>query len=294
MRRSVTSLGRSRNNTDVKSLIANSNAAKDQKVPFVQSRMSVERREKIESGSNDLANKLAALSDNWSSIKHTDLEVIEEYVPDKSNKAVQPKQIIANNSSKEVSGKKDVRDAATRGRPIQSMTTPRLKMGSGASSLSKTVSGKTGIFDINKTMDELEQLKKKVHMSSSTFKHNASLKKSSLEELPEGSKSAQNRELSDREIERKNKVESLAARRATHQAAKKVTDGSSSQQSGASRHQNLMKNKKAMEEIENAFSVALRKVQEFQRDTGSHIRLNEFNKEYAKLLDSLREVVKKS
>lgn len=287
-------VGRSRTFTDIKALVNHSNFSTEPSQP-VSKGLSLERREKIESGSLDLANKLAALTDNWMSIKHSDLEVIKEYVPDKKAdpKVPQPKPISTTAQRKEFLSRKDAikEIPPSRQKPIEA--TPKTKSNSGQ--FTQARSSRAGNFDIKKTMDELDQIKKKVSMSSSHIK--PAVKKDSgsgehTEETNPTSKPASNREIPEKEQEKKQKLESLANRRATHIAAKKTSDNGN--QGAVSRHQNMMKNKKSLEDIEAAFSLAIRKVHEFQRDTGSIIRLNEFNKEYAKLIDSLKEVVKKS
>lgn len=298
-RHSFRTTGRARTFTDMKAFMQHANSLQDSKQgPLTQPRVSVDRREKIESGSLDLSNKLAALTDNWSSIKHSDLEVIKEYVPDKTapqkSSLQQPKSTTAMANRKEALLKKDkeIRDVAPAKLKPFNMGTPKQKT---VPAPQPPRAARTTNFDISKAMDELDQIKKNVSLSSQLKAPLAA--KLSDDQLGEDYKEpnvASNREISDKEQEKKHKLESLAARRATHQATRKVPDSNALQPTGSSRHNVLMKNKKAMEDIETAFNVAIRKVQEFQRDTGSHIRLNEFNKEYTKLLDALRDVVKKS
>lgn len=256
----------------------------------------VDKSTNPESGSKDFADRIAALSNNWMSIKHTDLAPIKEYVPgdDKSNTAQQkdkkPEPIPARK-------RPVVKEPSQRSKPViaKKEPTPVAK-----TSRNTAVSSKGSKFDLAKTMDELDQIKKKVDNSSSlhqTSKKNTeggnlghSVNKKSVDHQFEDGEETTSQQGEETSRKEGGKVSSLAARRA--QLNSKKSSGET--QSGNTKRGNLVKYKKMMEEIEMNFSQSIKKVQEFQRETGSHLRMHEFNKEYQKLIDSIKEVVKKA
>ena len=282
------------------------------------SRQSVDRREKIEQGTKDLADKIAALNDNWMSIKKDQLETITEARPitresllggaSKSKKLTaapvqQPIRAGLKDAAKDRKvelAKPTTTLASLSGQGIGlnrvKPATPNIKMANSLSQSAVTGFGPGNqTFDIGRAFEELDSIKNK--MTNQTTFSRVPMK------LQVDSPSIQTRHLVDvidpenediEELEyakkdltaglasNKTKVDTLAARRAQRTGTtggKKIS---------------VVQKKKMLDDIEAQFMAAFKKVKEFERETGVSVNQNNINREYNKMLDEIREVVKKN
>lgn len=272
-----------------------------QKAASVQSTpISVDKKYSSEPGSKDFADRIAALSNNWMSIKHTDLEPIKEYIPGDQKSSpilVKDKKVEVMHSKKRLMA--TAKEGTQRSKPVIAKKDP----------VSTSMTSRGGVpsrgknFDLVKTFEELDQIKKKVHSTASSTNLNAK-RATALSEARNtvGSTSKNSADHNSDEMEEDSshldddsnarqtaRLNTLASRRAQH-LARKASDG----QAATNKRGNLVKYKRMMDDIEMTFGQAMKKVQDFQRDTGSHLRMNEFNKEYKKLIDSIKDAVKKA
>lgn len=203
-----TGMMRSRTFADIKQANAESNSSMSRPIGTDDdSRISLGRKEKMESGSRDINDRLAALNDNWTSIKKNDLETIKEYKPGAkepapiSGKLNIPSKISA---TVKVTGKgaavsipipstKDSK-ASTVGasKPTSSNSSTvathiRPRGNSGTVAHHTAISAKSptthntglGMFDINKAFEELESIKTKM-ITTKTRTPNVNLRKSGM------------------------------------------------------------------------------------------------------------------
>lgn len=293
------------------------------------SRLSVERRDKIDACTRDLADKIAALNENWMSIKKDQLETIAEARPIARDVALgaakkkpattapttAPTTILTRNGLREKKGEvvKPVSTAQHNssgtanliGKAKPSTSSNGINHKSSVNLSQSAIAGSIGghVFDIGKAMEELDSIK--TRMSTQPTLSRLTSQKSPPKVTTETSQiqipddfDPEDEDLEELELNHKDstnthgtnggakvKLDSLAARRAQRGVAV----------SGPTvKKLSLAQKKKMMDEIESMFTNALKKVKEFEKETGSSVRVNDVNREYHKMMDEMREIVKKN
>ena len=174
--------------------------------------------------------------------------------------------------------------------------TPNIKM---ANSLSQSTAAGIGpgnqAFDIGRAFEELDSIKNKMTNQTTFSRVPQKLQVNSssiqtpylVDEIDPENEDIEELEHAKKDLSAgiasiKTKVDTLAARRAQRTSttgAKKIS---------------VLQKKKMLDDIEAQFMAAFKKVKEFERETGVSVNQNNINKEYNKMLDEIREVVKKN
>lgn len=281
------------------------------------SRQSVDRRERIEHGTKDIVDKIAALTDNWMSIKKDQLETITEARPITRESllagANKPKKPLATQQPVRAGAKDVAKDKKAEPlKPTSSLysqsgqgiglnkakpPTPTIKM---ATNLSQSAVAGVGqgakTFDIGRAFEELDSIKNRMSNQTALGKapkksqldQPAQVKVTLVDEIDPENEDIEELDLGSKDPQGglaaiKPKVDTLAARRAQRTGA-----------AVAGKKVSVLQKKKMLDDIEAQFVAAFKKVKEFERETGVSVSQTNINREYNKMLDEIREVVKKN
>lgn len=213
---------------------------------------------KVEDETKSFNSKLALLSNAWNSVKQGDLETIEEKVSGRQERSHPVGRQVASSKN-------------TRKEPMQSYSTTQPPITSSLKKNAVKPGSASNTFDLAKKMEELDQIKKKVEVSSAAKK-------------PVGHRG---RKIPSTDIkEEETKIKSNPVKQAT---IRKVEAAQASQ----ARKGIALRARKQIDEVEQAFAAAVRKVEEFNRDTGQHVSTHDLNKEWQRVIDMMKDVHKK-
>lgn len=282
-------------------------------------RLSVDRREKLESGSRDINDKLAALNENWMSIKKNDLETIKEVKPKEPIAAkvytgrnppstVKPTSMTASSvvsphakdtphtAKSKVSTVSNANAIGQRPRgnsgTIHNPTPGQMKSPSAShnTTSNQLSSSQVGGFDIHKAFEELDNIKTKM---SSTKQRTTQGKKSLA---PQSEHGGEDTSAHHNEEHSENRAQA-ALKRTLHATAATAALTAKKPLTATAKHQNHLnheKVKKDLQSVEDAFKAAFKRVQDFERDTGIPVKLTDMNREYNKLIETLKEHMHKA